>query len=466
MNWRSRLDAWLVPGAPLLALLGLTLIGWATAREIRIVVDDGDPHIVRTHARTTSAALRQAGVDVAVEDRVAPGLDQSLAGVSRIAIRRARTLMLEIDGSASWLTTPERHPANILASAGYRLLPGDRLWVDGLPVDEPTEMDHVPDRLRLERAVSLRLEQAGRSKVLRAAPTTVAAALAGDGFTLYEGDLVTPGWSEPVQAGETIELSASRPIQVAVGGQPVDARTSASTVGGALAQNGIALVGLDWAEPAIDQPLPESGRVLIHRIREQVQVELEPVPFETTYQPLDDLEIDSKRIIDTGAYGVRANQIRIRYQDGEEIGRIVEGEWLAREPSPRVVGYGTEIVVRSLSTSDGTIEYWRAVQMWATSYSPSRAGVSPDARNFGITASGKPLTKGLVAIDRSLIPFGTRMYVPGYGFAEAADTGSGVIGRWIDLGYDDDNYKGWAQYVTVYFLTPVPPAGSIVWVFP
>jgi 3D (Asp-Asp-Asp) domain-containing protein len=104
--------------------------------------------------------------------------------------------------------------------------------------------------------------------------------------------------------------------------------------------------------------------------------------------------------------------------------------------------------------------------MWATSYSPSRAGVSPDAPNFGITASGQTLRKGLVAIDRSLIAFGTRMYVPGYGFAEAADTGGGVRGRWIDLGYEDDEYIPWASYVTVYFLTPVPPANNIVWIFP
>ena len=56
------------------------------------------------------------------------------------------------------------------------------------------------------------------------------------------------------------------------------------------------------------------------------------------------------------------------------------------------------------------------------------------------------------------------MYVPGYGFAEAADTGSGVKGRWIDLGYEDDNWVTWSGNVTVYFLTPVP--SSIVYVFP
>jgi 3D (Asp-Asp-Asp) domain-containing protein len=56
--------------------------------------------------------------------------------------------------------------------------------------------------------------------------------------------------------------------------------------------------------------------------------------------------------------------------------------------------------------------------------------------------------------------------VPGYGFAYACDTGGGVKGRWIDLGYEDDNYQPWHQYVTVYFRTPVPSPDSIAWIIP
>ncbi len=94
------------------------------------------------------------------------------------------------------------------------------------------------------------------------------------------------------------------------------------------------------------------------------------------------MEIDQQKLIKAGAYGVEAHQVRVRYEDGEETGRIEEGSWLAKAPDPRVVGYGTNIVIRRVSTEDGTIEYWRAVQMWATSYSASRAGVSPDAPQF------------------------------------------------------------------------------------
>ncbi|MBA3347058.1 MAG: 3D domain-containing protein, partial [Actinobacteria bacterium] len=51
----------------------------------------------------------------------------------------------------------------------------------------------------------------------------------------------------------------------------------------------------------------------------------------------------------------------------------------------------------------------------------------------GHTASGLPVGHGIVAVDPSVIPLGTRLYVPGYGVAVAADTGGAVRGAMIDL---------------------------------
>lgn len=51
----------------------------------------------------------------------------------------------------------------------------------------------------------------------------------------------------------------------------------------------------------------------------------------------------------------------------------------------------------------------------------------------GRTASGLPVGKGVVAVDPKLIPLGTRLFVPGYGRAVAADIGAGIKGRIIDL---------------------------------
>lgn len=51
----------------------------------------------------------------------------------------------------------------------------------------------------------------------------------------------------------------------------------------------------------------------------------------------------------------------------------------------------------------------------------------------GKTASGLPVGRGVVAVDPKLIPLGTRLFVPGYGRAVAADVGTAIKGRIIDL---------------------------------
>jgi 3D (Asp-Asp-Asp) domain-containing protein len=51
----------------------------------------------------------------------------------------------------------------------------------------------------------------------------------------------------------------------------------------------------------------------------------------------------------------------------------------------------------------------------------------------GTTATGLPVGTGTIAVDPSVIPLGTRVSIPGYGDAVAADTGSAVVGATIDL---------------------------------
>lgn len=53
----------------------------------------------------------------------------------------------------------------------------------------------------------------------------------------------------------------------------------------------------------------------------------------------------------------------------------------------------------------------------------------------GTTASGLPVGPGIVAVDPTVIPLGTRLYIPGYGKGVAADVGGGIKGRIIDLWY-------------------------------
>ena len=56
----------------------------------------------------------------------------------------------------------------------------------------------------------------------------------------------------------------------------------------------------------------------------------------------------------------------------------------------------------------------------------------------GNTATGAPVGYGVVAVDPSVIPLGTRMTIPGYGEGVAADTGGAIQGAVIDLWFPTD----------------------------
>ena len=63
----------------------------------------------------------------------------------------------------------------------------------------------------------------------------------------------------------------------------------------------------------------------------------------------------------------------------------------------------------------------------------------------GRTATGMPVGPGVVAVDPSVIPLGTKMYVPGYGNGVAADVGGGIKGNTIDLWMTPSQCAAWGR---------------------
>jgi uncharacterized protein YabE (DUF348 family) len=458
-----------MPGKTLLtaggALLALTLAAlfYLQSRTPVTIQADGELRRVHTHALTVGDALHEAGVELAAGDRVQPAPAESLIPNAVIVVQRAHLVQVEADGQTLYLRTQSNDPAQILSDLNLALGPNDTVWADGARSGSERG---AAAHLAVRRAVPVTLTDGGAAFAIETAARTVGEALAQRGVQLYRADVVQPALETLIAADMTISILRARPVTIRADGRVLQSRTQHTLVGDILAQAQVALVGQDYAVPAVDQPVPADGAIRVVRVREEILTEQERIAFETLYQALPDREIDTVLTLQAGVNGSRRRFIRVRYEDGVEVSRLTENEFVAQAAVPQVIGYGTNIVIRTVATPDGVLEYWRAYTMYATSYSPSRAGVPRTARNFGITASGRPLVKGLVAIDRRYIPFGTSMYVPGYGFAVAADTGGGVKGRWIDLGYDDNNYVSWHQVVTVYFLTPVPPADQITWIIP
>ena len=107
-----------------------------------------------------------------------------------------------------------------------------------------------------------------------------------------------------------------------------------------------------------------------------------------------------------------------------------------------------EETIQPLYYDDYGLDYVAVMEMEATAYLPT------DGDGYGITATGIPATYGVAAVDPYVIPLGSRLYIPGYGEAIAADTGGAIYGNRIDLcmeSYSECMNFG-RRYVTVYVL--------------
>jgi uncharacterized protein YabE (DUF348 family) len=365
-----------------------------------------------------------------------------------------------LDGSQlHTITTSERTPTKLLDIAAIQLNPEDQLLFQGSVISPENPLPNTAHpTLQIRRTVTLTVNGPDGERQIQTTAFTVGAALQAAGFALSSGDFLDPPASTPINGQMTITYRPAKPITIEVDGNKVQNVTAALTVGQALAEAGIALEGLDYSLPAESEPSPADGQIKVIRVQESVLLVQKPIPFNAEFQASADVELDKTELLQAGEYGLSVSRVRVRYEDGREISRQTESETVVRPPKDRVMGYGTKVVVRTTTVDGVKIEYWRAVNLYATSYSPCRSGAD---RCYTGTASGLPVKKGVVAVIRSWFNMmsGQQVYIPGYGSAVIADIGGGISGKpWIDLGWSDDDYQPMTGWVTVYFLTPVPPS--------
>ncbi len=417
------------------------------------VIADGRVYEQDSRAATVGDLLREMQIRLGPNDVLLPPADTPLTPGLEVLVARARVVTLVIDGAFQQVQTTEQSPLRILQDSGVTLDPDDRVWIDGT-LTTPAALANwliPPLQIQVRRAVTLTVVDGDTQRSLRTSADTVGEALFEAGITLFLADSVTPELNTPVSEGLLVTVDRSRAVTVEVDGRRMETRVSDGTVADALVAAGVTLVGLDYSVPSESAPIVPGMVIRVIRVTEEVQVEQAAIPFETVYQADASLELDQQSVLQAGQNGVAQTNIRVRYENGMEISRQAEPTFVAQEPVNRVIGYGTQVVIRTLDTPDGPVQYWRMIRMYATSYHPAALG------GDNITATGATLTRGIVGADPDVLPYHTRIYVAGYGVGQIEDTGGPRrSARWVDLGYDDENWVGWSEYVDVYVLVPVP----------
>ncbi len=447
----------------ILLVLGGAVIAYFTLHKTITLEVNGESQSIITYTFTVGDFLNEQSLTLKEEDELSLPLEHWLREGERVQIEQAGHFFITSDGKEHTALTAARNPADIFTEAGISLHPGDEIYLNGSLIPATEQISYqVSQSLVLRRSTPITLYIDGEKRTFRSTAETLGQALWDEGIRLRDGDQLSPPMTTSL-TGDFLQarIKLAQPLNIHLAERVIPILSTSATVGEALSQSGLSLQGLDYSIPEAGSPLPEDGEIEVVRVREAIILEQEPIPFGVVFEASNEVEIDTQQVLEGGEYGIQASRVRVRYENGEEVAREVEKEWVAKEPQPRVVGYGMKIVVRSLETAHGTIQYWRTVTARATSYKPGDAGVNK------WTSSGARLQKGVIAVIRSwyLYMKGARVYIPGYGFATIEDVGGGITGpHWVDLGYSESDYVPWYQMVTVYFLTPVPAPENIMWV--
>lgn len=256
---------------------------------------------------------------------------------------------------------------------------------------------------------------------------TVGQVLREAGVTLHDNDETSPPPDARVSEGLHIVVRRAVPVTLLVDGKTVAMESAAPTVEALIQRRRVALFAADKVFPARKAaPVPRM-RIRVVRIQHRLVTDHVAVPYQVRSRVDPKTPRGIVRVLSPGRPGLRERAWTVTLADGRVASRELIGQRVVRLPLDRVVAVGSQILLASRGQFAGK-EYF---DMVATAYSPFCCkGVD------NVTAIGLRAGYGVVAVDPRVIPLRSRLYIEGYGYALAGDTGSRIKGLRVDLGFD------------------------------
>lgn len=340
---------------------------------------------------------------------------------------------------------------NWAAQAGIRLFPGDRLIYSGVEIMPSFELPWENAReLTVKPAVEVGLTLDGTALSYYSSADTLGESLWENGIYLKEGDELSLPADSPLNTPLEVELKTGKPFRILMDEVEIQGFSAARTVGGILAQAGIALQGQDFTRPGESEGVPADGVIEVIRASEESILETSEIPFATERIADPEMAVGEEKVLQTGQNGLRVASVLVRYENGEEASRETGQEWISKQPVSQKTAYGTRVEIQ---TSPEGLEIWLTKEVRVLSYkdtgSPTASGIWP---YYGVIA---------VPPEWYSILKGTNIFVPGYGVGTVLDVCPGCSGKgWIDVFIPTADYVPWSRNEIISFLAPVPAGFS------
>ena len=281
--------------------------------------------------------------------------------------------------------------------------------------------------------------------------STVKEVLDNKKITVGPKDKIMPAFAAKVSKNDTITIKRAVNVKVAVDEKNLSILSAEESIDSMFKAEGITYKAEDKINPAKETKLEEGMNITIVRVDARTSTETLAVDFKTVVKNRSDLP-NTYRKITEGAKGERKVTTTVTYEDNKEVSRKVIEDKITKNAVDKIIVQGTYPSM-PVSSDGKVMSYSKVFTARATAYSAIH-GIGKTYTASGRKAVRNPNGYSTIAVDPSVIPFGTKLFVEGYGFAIAADSGTGVTGHTIDVFFDTyQESVNWAvKSVKVYVL--------------
>lgn len=254
--------------------------------------------------------------------------------------------------------------------------------------------------------------------------------LKNQNISVKEQDKIVPGLETEIKSGLKVAIEEAFQVTLVDGGKEKDVWSTSTTVADFLKQQGVQLNELDKVEPKLEQTIDNKSKVSVVRVEKVTDVVEEAVDYAVVTKNDSSLKKGTEKVVQQGQEGLVSKTYEVVMENGKEVSRkLVETKTL-KDSQDKVVAIGTQVQVASISRGSEPVN-GKEFYVNSTAYTAYCTGCS------GITTTGINLRQNpdmkVIAVDPSVIPLGTKVYVEGYGHAVAGDTGSAIKGNKIDV---------------------------------
>jgi resuscitation-promoting factor RpfB len=372
--------------AALLVLAVTTgFVGYASTKSEVSLMLNGKKTEVNTHADTVRELLSEYHINPNKHDQVRPGLDAKVKDSMKIDYVKANKVVLNVNG--------KKKP----------------VWTTAKTVEQFVKEQQL---------------------------------------TLNDHDVIKPGLTAKIQDHTNVEIESAFPVNLVVGGKSQQVWTTSTTVADLLKQQKVSLGELDKVSPAKTEKITGKTQVDVIRVEKVTDVVEEETPFATVNRKDSGLIQGKQSVVQDGEKGKVQKSFEVVKENGKEVSRKFVTTKTLTDSKDKIVAIGTKakpkpqpVVSRSKASSNSGD---REIVVNSTAYTANCSGCS------GVTATGFNLKSNpgakVIAVDPSVIPLGSKVYVEGYGYAIASDTGGAIKGNRIDVFFSSQSQaESWGR---------------------